>query len=234
GPAGVPGAPPVPGQIDAAGVRAQIANVGQPVETRKDSTLNYEVDRTIRHTRQSVGVIRRLTAAVAVNYRKDAKGVAKPLAEPELRQINDLVREAMGFNQERGDSVSVANALFTDFGKDETEISVWNDPQVILSYSREIFKYVLIALIAAYLIFKIILPLVRTMLPPPPPPPQEAGGNVDTDDEEGAEEEEEEPHEPTAAELLEQKLAQVREIARQNPKAVANIIKDWTGVNNGG
>jgi flagellar M-ring protein FliF len=229
--AGAPAAAgvPVPGQINAAGVQAQIANVGQPINTRKDSTINYEVDRTIRHTKQSVGAIRRLTAAVVVNHRKDAKGAAKPLAEPELRQINDLVREALGFSQERGDSVSVANAPFTAIDKAEAELPAWKDPEM-LALAKEIFKYGLIAAIALYLLFKVILPLVRTMLQPPPPPParQRVGGSIDIVDEEG------EGRTPSAAEALEQKLAQARDIAQQDPKAVANIIKDWTSANAGG
>lgn len=219
---------PVPGQINAAGVQAQISNVGQPINTRKDSTINYEVDRTIRHTKQSVGAIRRLTAAVVVNHRKDAKGAAKPLAEPELRQINDLVREALGFSQDRGDSVSVANAPFTAIDKAEMEIPPWKDPDM-LALAKELFKYGLIAVIALYLLFKIILPLVRTMLQPPPPTArQQVGRSIDIVDEEV------EGRAPSAAEALEQKLVQAREIAQQDPKAVASIIKDWTGANAGG
>jgi flagellar M-ring protein FliF len=220
--------PPVPGQINAAGVQAQISNVGQPINTRKDSTLNYEVDRTIRHTKQSFGVIRRLTAAVAVNHRKDAKGVAKPLTEPELRQINDLVKEAIGFSQERGDSVSVANAPFTEIDKVETDIPPWKDPEM-LTLSKDIFKYVLIALILAFLVFKIILPLVRKTVPPPPS--QSASDGISAADEETEEEEAEADRVPSMAELLEQKIAHARAIAQQDPNAVANIIKDWTGSN---
>ena len=219
---------PVPGQINAAGVHAQIANVGQPVSTRKDSTLNYELDRTIRHTKQSAGVIRRLTAAVAVNHRKDAKGVAKPLAESELQQINNLIREAIGFNQERGDSVSVANAPFTRVEKVEAEIPVWKDPEIQAFAKDILIKYLPILLIAAYLIFKIILPLLRTMLPPPPVPAEESarvGENIDIKDDEVE-------TGPAVVDALAQKLAQAREIAQQNPKAVANIIKDW--MDNGG
>ncbi|MDR0577619.1 MAG: flagellar M-ring protein FliF [Candidatus Accumulibacter sp.] len=229
------GAPPVPGRIDAAGVQAAIANVGQPVNTRKDSTINYEVDRTIRYTKQSTGVIRRLTAAVVVNHRKDAKGVARPLADPELQQINSLVKEAIGFSQERGDSVSVANAPFTTAEKAEAELPVWKDPEV-LSLSRDVFKYALVALIVAYLLFKIIFPLVRDVVrPPPPPEPPRVGDNVDTvDGEEGEEGEGGEEAAAPQVDPLEQKLAQAREIARQSPKAVANIIKDWMDHNAGG
>jgi flagellar M-ring protein FliF len=219
-----PDAPPVPGRIDAAGVQASVANIGQPINTRKDSTLNYEVDRTIRHTKHSVGVIRRLTAAVVVNHRKDARGTLKPLSDSELRQINDLVKEAIGFNQERGDSVSVANALFAVPDKPETTtLPPWKDPEVLMVY-KDIFIYALVALIAAYVLLRILFPLVRRRLFPPPPPPP-----VRED-----EEEEEEERGPTEAELLEQKLAQAREIAQQNPKVIANIINGWMGVNDGG
>lgn len=217
------GQAPVPGQINAAGVQATISNVGQPINTRKDSTINYEVDRTVRHTKQSVGAIKRLSAAVVVNHRKDAKGAVKPLSDPELKQINDLVKEALGFSKERGDSVSVANAPFTAIEKSEIEIPLWKDPEV-LALLKELFKYIAIAAIIAYLMLKVIMPLARTMLQPPPPTSRRTlGGNVDI-----VEEEEEAPK-PSAAATLEKKLGEARNLAQQDPKAVANIIKDWTG-----
>lgn len=223
-------AAPVPGQINAAGVQAQISNVGQPINTRKDSTINYEVDRTIRHTKQAVGVIKRLTAAVVVNHRKDTKGAIKPLPDPELRQLNDIVKEALGFSQERGDSVSVANAPFTAIEKSTLELPLWKDPE-ILALAKELFKYLAIATILGYLMFKVILPLVKAMQPPPPPEPQtraQIGGTINiVDEEEG------ESRTPSAAQEFEKKLSHARELAQQDPKVVANIIKDWTGANGG-
>lgn len=223
-------AAPVPGQINAAGVQAQISNVGQPINTRKDSTINYEVDRTIRHTKQAVGVIKRLTAAVVVNHRKDAKGAIKPLPDPELKQLNDIVKEALGFSQERGDSVSVANAPFTAIEKSTLELPLWKDPE-ILALAKELFKYLAIAAIVGYLMFKVILPLVKAMQPPPPPEPQtraQIGGTINiVDEEEG------ESRTPSAAQEFEKKLSHARELAQQDPKVVANIIKDWTGANGG-
>ncbi|MEO8410757.1 MAG: flagellar basal-body MS-ring/collar protein FliF, partial [Propionivibrio sp.] len=85
------GSAPLPGKLDAAGVQAPIASVAQPINTRKDATINYEVDRTISHTRQAIGTIKRLSAAVVVNHRPDAKGQVKPLADTELKQIDELV-----------------------------------------------------------------------------------------------------------------------------------------------
>ena len=228
GPAATPGQP-LPGQLNAAGVQAPIASVAQPINTRKDSTINYEIDKTIRHTKQSVGTIKRLSAAVVVNHRKDAKGVAKPLGDAELKQINDLVKEAMGFSKERGDTVSVANAPFTAIDKNGLEIPLWKDPENI-SLFKEFLKYAAIAAIIAFLMFKIIIPLTKTMLPPPPvAETRPLGGGVDIVAGEETEDEGEEKLPPSAAEELARKLAEARDLAQKDPKAVANIIKDWMG-----
>ena len=129
--AAAPTGQPVPGQLNAAGVQAAINSVAQPINTRKDSTINYEVDKTIRHTKQSIGAIKRLSAAVVINHRKDAKGAVKPLPDADLKQINDLVREAMGYNKDRGDTVSVANAPFTKIESSTVDIPLWKDPEIL-------------------------------------------------------------------------------------------------------
>ena len=231
---GVPGAlsnqPPVPatapitqpgaGPTAAAGQQAS----GQPINTRKDSTINYEVDKTIRHTKQSVGTIKRLSAAIVINHRKDAKGLLKPLSDVEIKQINELVKEALGFNKERGDTVSVANAPFSTIDRNDSVIAIWKDPE-ILALLKELFKYAAIAAIVAYLVLKVIRPLIKTMLEAPPRSTgRMLGGNVNFSDEG-------ETLPPTAAESLERKLSKARDLAQQDPKVVANIIKDWTGSN---
>ena len=232
--AGTPAAasPPIPGQLNAAGVQAPIANVGQPISTRKDSTINYEIDKTIRHTKQSVGAIKRLSAAVVLNHRKDAKGLVKPLPDAELKQINDLVKEAMGYSKERGDTVSVANAPFTAVDKSDSEIPVWKDPENI-SLLKELFKYGAIAAIIAYLMLKVVIPLTKTLAGPPPKSPESrsVGGSIDIV---AGEEGEEEGRVPAPENSFETKLAQVRDLAQQDPKIVANIIKNWTGSNASG
>ena len=224
GPGGTTAAnPPIPGQINAAGIQATISNLGQPVSTRKDSTINYEVDKTIRHTKQSIGTIKRLSAAVVINHRKDAKGVMKPLADAELKQINELVKEAMGFNKERGDTVSVANAAFTPVERSESGLAIWKDPE-LLAMLKELFKYAAIAGILAYLIIKVIRPLLQTMMQAPTHTGRTLGGNVNIVDEETE-------LSPNGVTAFEQKLGDVRGMAQQDPKAVANIIKNWTNIN---
>ena len=122
-PSGVPGAasnqPPV-------AATAPLTGASQPLQTaqggagsssgRRDATTNYEVDKTVRVTRNASGNVKRLNAAVVVNNRSvtDAKGktTQQPLSNDEIEKLTALVRESIGFNKERGDSVKVINAPF--------------------------------------------------------------------------------------------------------------------------
>ena len=230
--AGTPATPPgqpLPGQLNAAGVQGPINSIAQPINTKKDSTINYEVDKTIRHTKQSVGTIKRLSAAVVLNHRKDAKGLVKPIADAELKQINELVKEALGYNKDRGDTVSVANAPFSTVDQVDSDFPLWKDPD-ILSLLKSLFKYGAIAAIVAYLLFKIVLPLSKAMLEDPQKHHRGSlGGNINV----LSNEEEQEELPPSAAEALSKKLDEARDLAQQDPKVIANIIKDWTGSNAG-
>src|SRR5574343_436857 len=157
------------GRLEAAGITAPLSAAGQPVSTSKNTTTNYEIDKTIRHTRQGMGAIRRLSAAIVLNHRKDVdkagKQITKALPDAEMKQINDLVREAMGYSKERGDTLSVANAPFTAVDKSENELPIWKDPEN-LSFLKDIVKYLLIAGIVAFLYLKVIQPSLKTMFPP--------------------------------------------------------------------
>lgn len=216
--------PPPPGKVDAAGVTAPIYSAGQPVNTRKDSTINYEVDRTIRHTKGSIGNIRRLSVAVVVNNRPDkdkgGKAIERALNEQELKQINDLVREAMGYSKDRGDTLSVANAPFNLGDKTTLEIPLWKQPEAI-EFGKELLKWLAVAGIVMIIILMVIRPALKTMFPPPAEDEEEEEPGMETiEDEDG-----------TIVQInpFEQKLAEARELAKANPKAVANIIKDWMG-----
>ena len=234
GPTAAPG-PPVPGQLNAAGVQAAIASLGQPISTSKNATTNYEVDKTIRHTTQSVGTIKRLSTAVVVNYRKDSvKGGTKPLADTEIKQINDLVKEAMGFSKERGDTLSVANAPFTVTDKIDLEVPPWKDPEMV-SLGKDLFKYLAIAAIVAYLLLGVVRPMLKIMFGTEPEEDEDAlppGSHLDV----VAGEESEEEAAASAAEAkrteassLEKLIEAAREIAQHDPKVIANIIMEWTG-----
>lgn len=237
--AGTPAIPaagqnPLQGQLNAAGITAPLNPVSPPLNSRKDTTTNFEVDKTIRYTRQAMGTVRRLSTAVVVNYRmgkdKTGKAVPQPLSENEVKQINDLVKEAMGYSASRGDTLSVGNAAFTpDVKEADTGLPIWKDPENI-SFAKEIFKYLLIAALIAYLLLGIIRPIIKTMFPPPEPEetPEEAALRAAAQVQIG-----EDGEEATQVEIdhFAIKVQKAKDIAQGDPKIVANIIKDWLGAN---
>jgi flagellar M-ring protein FliF len=193
----------------------------------RNATVNYEVDKTVRHTKGMPGMVRRLSVAVVVNHKTDpTKPKPIPLTEAELKQVNDLTREAMGFSKERGDTLNVANAPFTPPEKEVVPDSpIWKDAELI-ALLKELVRYLVIGGIAFYLWTKILKPVVDKMLEPPPPPPE-------PEEAEGTDTIEIGPdglphvvhHDPHKA--YEEKLAEARALAAKDPKAVANMIKEW-------
>jgi flagellar M-ring protein FliF len=218
--------PPVPGsaQQGPAAAGAQNANAaGAPVSSRKDSVVNYEVDKTIRHVRQGVGGIRRLSVAVVVNYRKqvaDGKTTQKPLAAEELTKITDLVKEAMGYNKDRGDTLNVVNSPFTVTEvPPQPEVPLWKRPET-LEMAKGAGKYLLMIGALLFIVFAVLRPLLQRLTVPtvaaPPALPDATEAAVPQS----------KPHVP-AASSYEQNLDTVRQLAVQEPKLVANVVKEW-------
>jgi flagellar M-ring protein FliF len=244
---GAPATPPAPpvnpldpnrGKIEAAGIAAPLNPVSPPLSTQTNTTTNYEVDKTIRYTRQAAGVVRRLTAAVVVNYHmvKDKNGAESPgpLTETELKQIHDLVRGAMGYDESRGDVLSVANAPFTPEVKPEDDQSLWQDPENV-TRGMDILKYLVIAGILFAIYFVMMRPVLRSMFPPPPPPPEDAATEGDAprggEAGEGGMAEDDGEYEPTELDNFAAKVEKAKAIAEHDPKVVADMIKDWMGLN---
>jgi flagellar M-ring protein FliF len=150
---GVPGAlsnqPPAPATAPittatpAAGAAAT-AEPASPLTSQKNTTTNYEVDKTIRYVQQGMGGIKRLNVAVVVNDMQvvDSKGKVtyRPLNVAEKKQINDLAMQAMGFNKERGDALTVVNS---SFASETVEIlppvPMWKNPEII-EYAKEALR----------------------------------------------------------------------------------------------
>ena len=134
-----PGQPPAPAAAGAPGTPAaangQAAAPVAPTESSKSATRNYELDRTLQHTRQPAGRIKRVSVAVLLDNvpRPGAKGkmVEQPLTAAELTRIEGLVKQAVGFDAARGDTVSVMNAPFVrEAVAAEDGPKWWDDPRV--------------------------------------------------------------------------------------------------------
>ena len=131
---------------------------------QRRETRNYELDKTIAHTRLSPGGVKRLSVAVVVDDRvtQDAKGnaVRKPLTQDEITRITALVKEAVGFKAERGDTVNVTNASFVAPPAEPVpEISIWERP-----WMMELIKLGIAAVVGLALLFGLVMPLVRGLL----------------------------------------------------------------------
>jgi len=262
----VPGAQGVPGaltnQPPGIGVApldgkapAATAPPAVPINTRKDQTTNYEVDKTIQHTRNPVGTIKRISAAVVLNYRNkiDDKGKATPtpLTPQEVTEINALVKEAMGYVEKRGDSLNVVNTAFTAPDRDVIPETPWWRDSGNISMGKEIGRYVLFAALIAYLVFGLLRPSLRRVFKPeekevPPEAVAELGVNAVPalgSPEAAAAAVEAAAAETAAAEVAAAEAAAeaaievppdpmqlARQIARDDPRLVATIVRNW--VNN--
>ncbi|EKY3117613.1 flagellar M-ring protein FliF [Cronobacter turicensis] len=123
-----------------------------PHSSQRDETTNYEVDRTIRHTKMNVGDVQRLSVAVVVNYRQLGNGKPLALTADQLKQIEDLTREAMGYSDKRGDTLNVVNSQFTASDEAGGELPFWQQQAFIdqlLSAGRW-----LVVLIVAWLLWR--------------------------------------------------------------------------------
>ncbi len=197
----------------------------------KESTLNFEVDKTIQHIRQPVGSIKRLSVAVVVNNRKAAGKDAKPkpLTAVEMTQLQNLVKEAMGFSQTRGDTLNVVNAVFSAGDVEEIPPTpLWKD-QANISLAKEIGKNLLIAALLFYLVFGVIRPLLHDLAQP-----VHAGTGAhagEEGEEEGAVAEISPGAAARAAQMMnyEDNLKAARELAKQDARVVASVVKDWVG-----
>ncbi|WP_047607758.1 flagellar basal-body MS-ring/collar protein FliF [Rahnella aquatilis] len=139
---------------------ATSANSNVPSNRRRDETTNYEVDRTITHTQHSAGAVQRLSAAVVVNYQVGPDGKAKPLTDDQLKKIDDLVREAMGFSQERGDTLNVVNTPFNEAADDAGELPFWKQ-QAFFDQLLNAGRWLLVLIVAWLLWRKMVRPMLR-------------------------------------------------------------------------
>ncbi|NDP47810.1 MAG: flagellar basal body M-ring protein FliF [Sulfuriferula multivorans] len=235
---GVPGAlsnqPPAPATapIVAQGKgTVPAANANASANTRKDATVNYEVDKTIQYVQQGGGGLKRLSVAVVVNFKKTTdkagKVTMKPLSEAEITQITNLVKEAMGYNEERGDSVKVVNTPFATTEQEVIpEMPLWKQPNNI-QLAKDIGKYLLVALGLLILYLRLLKPMVKKLTEAPALPAPSLASSM-------------EPQFSANGELMalpnsnntyQENLSRAQKLATEDPRVVANIVKTWVSSN---
>ncbi|MGY3115623.1 MULTISPECIES: flagellar basal-body MS-ring/collar protein FliF [Pantoea] len=204
-----------------------------PTNSRRDDTVNYELDRSIRHTKVNVGDVQRLSVAVVVNFRADDKGKAVALNEQQLKQIEDLTREAMGYSQSRGDSINVVNSQFNTTEPVTTDLPFWQQ-QSFFDQLMDAGKWLLVALVAFVLYRKMVRPhLVRKQAAEKAAAeavaaraatdqPQEEAFNVQLSKDEL--DQERKSNNRMSAEVMSQRI---RDMSENDPRVVALVIREW-------
>ncbi|MGI9286879.1 MAG: flagellar basal-body MS-ring/collar protein FliF [Pseudomonadales bacterium] len=169
---GVPGAlsnqPPEEATVNgspAAGANASAGSANGAGTSRKQSTRNYELDRTISHTRHQVGKLQRLSVAVVVNNlpvsdAAEGEATSKAWEPAELERITQLVKDAVGFNATRGDSVNVINSAFVQVADlpAPDELAIWQQPWFMTT-----LKQVGGGLFVLILVFGVLRPVLRNL-----------------------------------------------------------------------
>lgn len=240
---GIPGAltnrPPEPAAapIEVGGEDKEAGDKKPPVPTdqKKESTTNYEVDKTVQHTQQATGNIKRLTAAVVLNYRKkiDESGsiTYEPLTAEEIKEINNLVKEAMGYSEKRGDSLTVTNSLFTADTETILDAAFWKDPDTIM-LAKEIGKQLLIATIVLFFLLKILRPFLRSLTQPPVPAlPGQVSGDATLDQLSDHHMEQKAIQRSEQKNEFDENLKRAKQLAVDEPAIVANVVKEWVSKN---
>jgi len=249
---GVPGAlsnqPPAPGVVlppgQAAGAQAAATTAStEPQSQSKQTTRNYEIDRTVSHTRLPAGRLKRLSVAVIVDNPPAAAAPADPAAPPaavpaatplsteEVENLTRLVKDAVGFDQARGDSVNVMNAPFHSEVIEPIEpleaAPIWEKPLV-----QDLIKLVVGLIVLLVLVFVVLKPLTRGLLASAtasamPIKAQLApaqGEGAATSSAAGGSQAGVSNGKPLA---YEQQVAQARTLVQQDPRRVAQVVKTW-------
>jgi flagellar M-ring protein FliF len=221
GTAGAPvvaGATPTPGSLPG----QTAAAAGGPSSSAQKSTRNFEVDRTLAYIKQPVGNLKRLSVGVVLDdWQKadaDGKPTTNPMSADDIKRFTQLVREAIGLKDDRGDQINVLNQTFKanpPAGPVEG-LPIWQAPWVA-QLGKQIVGAALVLLVA----FLILRPLMKSLTKPTRTIAVEeaAGDKVSLSKQSG-----------TPIKLqpsFEQQIAAARTLVGQDPKRAAQVVKDW-------
>ncbi|AHL76201.1 flagellar M-ring protein FliF [Stutzerimonas stutzeri] len=231
--------------LDANGQQIMDPATGQPMlapypaDKREQATRNYELDRSISHTKQQQGRLRRLSVAVVlddqVTVSADGQTTRVPRSAEELARFTRLVQDAVGFDASRGDSVSVINAPFAADSLDETFIDV---PFYSQPWFWDIVKQVLGVLFILVLVFGVLRPVLNNLTNAGKGKElQAAGGDIalgEMDGMDGALSNDRVslsgPQSimlPSPTEGYDAQLNAIKNLVAEDPGRVAQVVKDW-------
>ena len=205
------------------------ANSNVPRNTQRNETSNYEVDRTIRHTKLNVGDVQRLSVAVVVNYRALPDGKPLPVTTEQMKQIEDLTREAMGFSDKRGDTLNVVNSPFTATDDLGGELPFWKQ-QAFIEQLISAGRWLLVLLVAWILWRKAVRPQLARRAEETKVAQEQAQVRQETEEavevrlSKDEQTQQRRANQRLGAEVMSQRI---REMSDNDPRVVALVIRQW-------
>lgn len=223
---------------------AAAAPPAPPKNTQKDTTTNYELDKTVSYVQQAKGGIKRLHVAVVVNHipvvDSTGKTTYRALNNAEKQQVSDLAMQAMGFNKERGDTISVVNTPFVAEAQEKlVEPPLWKDP-VMIEYGKDALRFIAGVIVLMMIYKKLLKPMAGKLTGPDKKQQALAAGTAALAGPEGAAVAGANGAEGDDALVtlsgdatalpssLDQTLQAAKQVAKENPRMVANVVSSWT------
>jgi flagellar M-ring protein FliF len=205
---------------------AALSNTSAATQITKQATRNYELDKVVSHIKEAPGTIKKLSVAVLLDYRLQANEAGElerlPLPDEEIERLTQLVKEAVGFNEARGDSVNLMNASFLEPEMMEPlpEIPVWQEPWVL-----DIAKQSVGALGILLLVFGILRPVMKNLAGNG----KQGGRAVSGELQLGANQAGSGgvAQLPGGVSSYDQQVQLAQNIAGQSPKRAASVMSDW-------
>lgn len=223
---GVPGAlsnqPPAAGGLE----YTQAGNGGN---TSSRAVRNYEIDRTISHKRQAPASLKRLSVAVVIDYRsklnEKGKVVREPLTEDDIKRIESLIKESVGLDEARGDTINVVN---TAFQQAEAMEPVEPPPLWELAWVQQLAKQILGGLVVILIAFGMLRPMLKNLATPREVVMTQE--QLQHESLEGLTQEEKE-EQLALGDTSGASNTQLQEIAstmaKEDPKRVAQVLNEW-------
>ncbi|MGI9257378.1 MAG: flagellar M-ring protein FliF C-terminal domain-containing protein, partial [Gammaproteobacteria bacterium] len=209
----------------AAGVNANAP--AAPVGIARTATRNFEVDKTISHTTQALGVIQRLSIGVLLDNKPPANGTGpgEPIAEEELDSLTQLVQQSVGFDAARGDTISMVNQQFQQAPviQPPEPPPIWQQPAV-----WDIARQVVGAGLVLVLAFVVVRPIMTSLTRPQPAMPlldsAHLGGQPGYALTGSA---------PALPAGYDDRVTAARSVAGQDPRQIAQVMRNWVAEDNG-
>ncbi len=240
--AGVPGAltnqPPGNAAVpeEANGEAGEKSSAEKQNQSRKKETRNYELDKTISHTQKAIGSLEKISIAVVLNNPSttDEKGVISQIqyTPTEIERFTQLIKNSVGFNIARGDTVSViaTNFFVAAAAEPLPELAIWEQPWVM-----DVAKQALGAIFVLYLLFGVLRPTMKNMMKKPEPVTQNVvmigpdGQPVPPGGQQAVTEDTIPLLELGATASYDTSLNSVRDFVKEEPKLAAQVAKNWVG-----